>query len=61
MRRRLVDALFEVIEAEKLATQLRRAHGPEAERRCDELLARATSSGPERERLEDARRALRWL
>lgn len=61
MRRRLIDALEDAIWAEGLAAELRKTHGAEAERYCDGLIQTHTRSDPEWERLQDVRRALRWV
>jgi hypothetical protein len=50
-----------VIAAERHAAELRHRHGVRAERYCDALIATRVQSDPERARLEDVRRALRWI
>lgn len=61
MRKRLIDTLEDVILAERIAAELRQAHGAGAEQYCDGLLRTRTKMDPEREQLEDVRRALRWV
>ena len=61
MRRRLIDALEDVIAAEQVAVELRKTHGPGAEQVCDALIASRSRTDPEVERLRDVRRALRWV
>jgi hypothetical protein len=61
MRKRLIDALEEVILAERLAAELRQTHGLGAEQYCDGLIQTRAKNDPERMRLQDVRRALRWI
>jgi hypothetical protein len=61
MRKRLIDTLRDVIEAERVAAELRRAYGGGAERYCEGLIAANVENETERERLQDVRRALRWV
>lgn len=61
MRKRLIDALQDVIAAEQLAAVLRRAYGAGAEAHCDGLIHGRAARDPTREHLEDVRRALRWV
>lgn len=61
MRRRLIDALEDAIWAEGLAAELRKTHGSGAELYCDGLIRTHARSDPQWERLQDVRRALRWV
>lgn len=61
MRRRLIDTLEAVIAAERLAAELRRAHGLRAEQICDAMLVAGAGDEVDRESLRDVRRALRWV
>lgn len=61
MRRRLIDTLEAVIAAERLAADLRRMHGRRAEQICDAMLVTGPNDEFDRERLQDVRRALRWV
>lgn len=61
MGRRLIDALEDAIWAEGLAAELRKAHGAEAEQFCDGMIETHARKDPEWERLQDVRRALRWV
>jgi len=61
MRKRLVDALEDVIAAEHLAAELRRSHGTGAEAYCDALMHDCAKTDSDREYLQDVRRALRWV
>jgi hypothetical protein len=58
---RLIETLQDVIEAERQAAELRRKLGTRAEGLCDTLIAARRKGDPERERLQDVRRALRWI
>jgi hypothetical protein len=61
MRRRLIDALQDVIEAERQAAELRRVRGALAELYCDQMLAEVGRSESEKALLQDVKRALRWV
>lgn len=61
MGKRLIDTLQEVIEAERMAADLRRSYGADAERYCEGLLEARSWKELDREQLEDVRRALRWV
>ena len=61
MGKRLIETLQDVMEAERVAAELRRTHGPDAERYCDGLIEARSWKELDREQLEDVRRALRWV
>lgn len=61
MRKRLVETLQDVIAAEQEAAELRRSYGVGAEAYCDSLMQAYAKNAPEREHLQDVRRALRWV
>jgi hypothetical protein len=61
MRRKMIEALQDVIMAEGRAAELRKIYGAGAESVCDALLAGRRSGDPEVQHLKDVRRALRWV
>lgn len=56
----MIEALAEAERAEAAAAELRRAYGPEAERRCKALIASAQKSTAEIVHYQHTLRALRW-
>ena len=61
MGKRLIDTLQDVIVAERMAAELRRTYGADAERYCDALIEARSWKDLDQEQLEDVRRALRWV
>jgi hypothetical protein len=61
MGKRLIDTLQDVIVAERMAAELRRTYGADAERYCDTLIEARSWKDLDQEQLEDVRRALRWV
>lgn len=56
----MIEALAEAERAERAAAELRRAYGPEAERRCKALIASTQARTADVVHYQNTLRALRW-